>query len=1358
MTGAPLAPAPAQPAPVLAPAPARRAASGPAKLVVHRPARLPPPRVPTGPIELAAPPRLQDAAPVNLLQSLLPALAGAGSLLYVIANPNPVAILAGGLFAASSILMGVGLLVSSRAAARRRIDSDRGRYQDYLDGVGADASATAAAQRAAAWWRHPAPGNLWRSAQLPSRLWERRPSDTDALSARVGVGTVALATPLALPAERNPLAEPEPVSLAAATALVGRRNQVGAIPITVPLRDARVVSVLGPRGGTVPLTAALLAQLVTFHSPRDLRVAVACDPGRLAAWDWCKWLPHAQHERLGLADGPARLVVTEPAAFDAVLGPDLGERRDAAGLPAAPAHLVLVVDRASVRDLGDALWAQPAAGLTVVHLAADRAGEPPSVDWRLQVDGGRVTVERGDGTVAVRGEADRLSGAEAEALARILAPLTLSPDSASATGGEVSLHAATDLTDLLGIPDLERYDPAAAWSRPRAPRDALRVPIGIGPEGVPVHLDLKESALGGMGPHGLMIGATGSGKSELLRTLVTALALTHPPDLLSFMLVDFKGGAAFAGLASLPHVAGLVTNLADDLTMIERAHDALFGELRRRQELLRRAGNLPSVNAYQQLRAGGERRDPLPVLLVVIDEFGELLVGKPEFAELFAAIGRLGRSLGIHLLFASQRLEEGRLRGLESHLSYRLALRTFSAPESRQLLGTDDAYQLPPLPGSGYLKVDNTVYQRFRAALVSTPRRAPGAVAAPSEVEIARAAILPFHATGPPSGAGVPRPPRHAGPAPTPVGRQRARTVIDVAVERLRDAAPPVHQVWLPPLPAALTLGQILPPVRPRRGRGLAADDRALWGRLRAPVGVVDRPAEQRQEVLVLDLAGAAGNLAVTGAPRSGKSTLLRTLLASFALTHTPEEAQFYCLDHGGGGLAAMSAFPHVGGVATRLEPERARRILTVVTGVLRGREELFRRHGIDSVPAFRALRADGRLPEERLGDVFLVVDNWPALRAEFDDADQLVLDLATRGLGYGVHVVLTANRSADIRPNLKDALGCRLELKLGDAGDSDIDRRAQQRVPDGVPGRGLCQGRLPFQAALPALDPPELHGSAGLAEAVGRLGAAVSEVWRGGRAMPVRVLPAMVGADDLPPEAWRPDPRRPGVVVAIGERELAPVRVDLRTGDPHFLVYGDGESGKTAFLRTFLRGLVASTGRDESRVVLVDLRRTLLEAIPDAWVCAYAGNLPSAEVEVGKLRNTLLQRLPPADLSARQLRDRSWWHGPDLYVVVDDYDLVATAAGNPLAQVLDLIPQARDVGLHLLLARRVAGAARTSFEPVLQRVREVSEQGLLLGGDAAEGPLLGGVRASRQPPGRGTLVRRKAAPELVQVIWTPER
>ena len=338
----------------------------------------------------------------------------------------------------------------------------------------------------------------------------------------------------------------------------------------------------------------------------------------------------------------------------------------------------------------------------------------PLADGRYAVRALRVREE------TVRAKVDQCPLPLAEAFARRLT-------SRHVVGGGASDAPAAedqgdvDLMELLGLGDVRAFDPEESW-RPRPARDRLRVPIGTSETGAMVNLDLKESAQQGMGPHGLVIGATGSGKSEFLRTLVLGLAMTHSPEQLNLVLVDFKGGATFAGMSGLPHVSAMITNLPG-------AHAGRPDAGR----AVRRDGPAPGAAARGgQLRLGPGLREgaraagredlvPLPSLFIVVDEFSEMLSAKPEFIDLFVAIGRLGRSLGLHLLLASQRLEEGRLRGLESHLSYRIGLRTFSSQESRTVLGVPDAYELPAVPGLGYLKPDPTTMVRFKAAYVSGP-------------------------------------------------------------------------------------------------------------------------------------------------------------------------------------------------------------------------------------------------------------------------------------------------------------------------------------------------------------------------------------------------------------------------------------------------------------------------------------------------------------------------------------------------------------------------------------------------------------------------------------------------------------
>jgi S-DNA-T family DNA segregation ATPase FtsK/SpoIIIE len=374
-------------------------------------------------------------------------------------------------------------------------------------------------------------------------------------------------------------------------------------------------------------------------------------------------------------------------------------------------------------------------------------------------------------------------------------------------------------------------------------------------------------------------------------------------------------------MAGMQHVSAIITNLGEEIALVDRFQDALQGEVTRRQELLRASGNFANVLDYEKARRGG-RSDlaPLPALLIVADEFSELLAAKPEFIESFINIGRVGRSLQVHLLLASQRLEEGKLRGLDTYLSYRIGLRTFSAAESRTVLGVPDAYTLPQQPGVGFLKSDTDTMTQFRAAYVSGPpkRRARGIAGATAGTGSAIPATIEMFTAAPAALPEAPEAPREAVEAVAPAAVDDTRSTFELAVDRMSGYGPAAHQVWLPPLEASPTLDQLMPDLTVDPTLGLISPSWRAQGGLTVPLGIVDVPLEQRRESLTISLGGASGHMAVVGGPLSGKSTLARTTMAAIALTNSPREAQFYVLDFGGGTFAGLTSFPHLAGLATR--------------------------------------------------------------------------------------------------------------------------------------------------------------------------------------------------------------------------------------------------------------------------------------------------------------------------------------------------------------------------------------------------------------------------------------------------------
>lgn len=436
--------------------------------------------------------------------------------------------------------------------------------------------------------------------------------------------------------------------------------------------------------------------------------------------------------------------------------------------------------------------------------------------------------------------------------------------------------------------------------------------------------------------------------------------------------------------------------------------------------------------------------------------------------------------------------------------------------------------------------------------------------------------------------------------------------------------------------------------------------------------------------------------------------------------------------------------------MAGKLGREAVQRVVRQLRAEIEDREETFRALGVESMEAIRELRRQAQLPEGAdLPDIFLLVDGWEAFKREFEELHREVEQLAADGLNFGVHVVVTANRWAEIRPALLDNLGVRLELHLNDAVDSIVSKAAQGSLPADIPGRGITREGLHFQAALPRVDgKAETDGATAALEA---MLAEAANRWPDEPAEPIRLLPRELDPADLP--AASPA----GIAIGLEERRLEPVHVDLEGGDAHFLVFGDSGSGKSSLLRLLARGIAGLWSPEEAQLVVVDTRRSLVDLAGGDHLLAYAGTQPAVAEAVAEVARIAGGRMPSAGVSAAG-SEVSQWEGPRIYILFDDYDLATGPAGSPLAPLVDLLPVGRDIGLHLVLTRRVAGTVRAGYEQVFQRVREIGSPGLLLSGERGEGALLSEERASPQPPGRGLLVRRGEPSVLVQAaLAAPE-
>ncbi|HEU0133043.1 MAG TPA: FtsK/SpoIIIE domain-containing protein, partial [Mycobacteriales bacterium] len=879
---------------------------------------------------------------------------------------------------------------------RRRRDLTRAGRREAAEVAAFAAAVAAAHEEAVARRRAAAPdlAALLATAEAAApRLWERRRGHDDHLRLSLGLGPLPWAPPVEQPAE------PAPGALAALAAHAALPD----VPVPVDLRPGRVLGVAGDRAAALALARGLVAQAAVLHGPADLAVAVHTrEP---AAWGWASWLPHAVPPGGDVPPG-ALVVVDDPALTRGRPAPvrDLLASGAVAGL--------VVADR--VEEL-------PASCTDVVRVDADGAGV---------LDPGTPFLAAGlDPRTALRC---------ARALARVD-----DPEVAAAPGGT---DALVTLLPLLGVP---RHDVAAAlaarWAV--APSGTLAVPLGVADDG-PFVPDLATD-----GPHALVAGTTGSGKSELLRTWVAALAATWSPDDVTFVLVDYKGGSAFADCARLPHVVGFVTDLDEHLGA--RALACLEAELRHRERLLRDAGT-GDLDAYA---AAGRPLGPLPRLVVVVDEFATLAAELPEFVDSLVGVAQRGRSLGVHLVLATQRPSGAVNDNIRANTGLRVALRVQDPGDSLDVVGTPDAAALSRhRPGRGYARLGPGEVAAFQAALVSaaSPAGGPRVVVRDPDAPSAPAAAedLPTDLALLVSGA--------------------VRAAVDAGLR-------PPRLPWPPPLPATVEV-----PETPLPERG--------WS---APLGLVDEPDRQRQ--VPYEWTSADGNLLLYGATGAGTSTALVTLATSLARRYGPTQVHLYALDFGTAALAPLAALPHTGAVLQPGDRDRHARLVRRLRDEVRRRQELFRAAGAASVEEYQAVAA------EPLPAVVLLVDGWAAFEAAYDDVPGLALrdDLVrvvADGPGLGVYVAATADRATAVPVSVAALVARRLVLRLADPqeygafGLRDLPAFVPGRAVDAATGREVQLGLpVPLAAARPAVpgaDPARLPAPVGvLPDRVGSAG-----------------------------------------------------------------------------------------------------------------------------------------------------------------------------------------------------------------------------------------------------------------------------
>ncbi len=1115
---------------------------GDGSILVHRSPHVPGPPIGSR-LELPARPSSPVPPRVPWLALLLPIPVCA--VLALLWGPQLLA------FALLGPLVGGSSALAERRSGRRRYAAQLAEHAGLRAAVAATAGQVLAADLAARHRAHPDPAELARAAREPSsRLWERRATDPPVV--RLGVGPVTSRVLLIDP-DRAGADVPELLADA---------------PVTVDLSQTAVLGIAGPVPRAESVARCLLTQLVTLHSPDDLRVRVLTEPEgdaagpvpadrsgssardqpvpaeRTGSSAWTRWLPHnatAQSRgaaRPGGSPGPSADAAAAPWTVS-VVHPTAGRARAVAAVREVVGHerQVAIVLAEHVEDL-------PAACSAVLELGADPA------QTVLSLPG----AEPSRGIVV-----DGVSAAWAERVARCLAPLR--------DAGCADRELPATVTFATTHPDLaDGWTVSALAARWAAPPAGLAAVVGVGEQG-PLSVDLVRH-----GPHAVVGGTTGAGKSELLRALVTGMAAAQPPESVTFLLIDYKGGAAFRDCARLPHTVGVVTDL--DAHLAQRALVSLTAEVRRREQLLAAVG-ASNLADHDRLRGPGDER--LPRLVIVVDEFKMLIEERPEFVEGMVRLAAVGRSLGIHLVLATQRPAGAITADIQANVNLRIALRVRDRQDSEGVIEAPDAALLPEsTPGRALLSTGTGRLVAFQAAHVgSRPQRADVTLRI-------RRGLGPRRPT--------PRDADSAGDEVTELG-----LFVDLArATSMRDGHPAPRAPWLPALPASVSLDDLL---------GTAATGGAV------PLGLLDVPERQAQplwswsptEPTVTGIVGAAG---------SGRSSLVRTLVTGLGDLATPVHA--YVVG-GGGALTPLALLPWVGAVVADDDRVRLRRLLDLLCSQIRRRTEELTHRGLTTLTEWQLAT-----PDEAPPTLLLVVDGWDAIAEPTGglgaDLDAMVLadDLRTvieTGGAAGLRTVLAGGRSLLLG---RGARLCTETVVLGRLDPTDAILAGlpgrDTSLPPPPPGRGVRRSDgATLQVAHLGVEPSGAAQSVVVA-ACARAALDAAPGSRQARPFPVGQLPERVQISDLPP----------GSPFVVGlDRDGMPCGFDPAVDGRRLLVAGPRRSGRTSVLLTIAQRC-AAVGRP---VVLVSGQRQVPAAAVAGLEAVWVIGPQDHEALVGRRR-----------------------------------------------------------------------------------------------------------------------------------------
>ncbi len=1100
-----------------------------------------------------------------------------------------------------------------------------------------------------------------------SRLYERAANDSDFLSVSVGFSTVKSSYKLKYDTETDASAmDPLAVEMRG----VGDSYQyVPDMPTVIDLKQAHL-GLVGEKPAIHRQIVNLLTQLCFFHSYHDIEIVLLIDEADRPGFEWARWYPHLRIKSINITS-----LISAENQRDQVLGniaqvlkarrqKQEEDKKDSRFLP----HYVFIIDNPKLiinHSIMEYLQTpQTSLGFSIVYTTHIQANLPENIRTVVTLDGGdRATLVMNEGNLVNR--AVRLpvvDGVDTERMARRLAAIRHSQ------GISTVIPESVTFFELFGVKRPDEIPVLRQW-RSNACFKSLAVPLGLRGKNDIVSLNLHEKA---HGPHGLVAGTTGSGKSEIIQSYILSLAVNFHPHEVGFLLIDYKGGGMANLFTDLPHLLGTITNLDGSESM--RALASIRSENARRQRIFGEH-NVNNINNYTKLFRAGEATQPLPHLFIISDEFAELKKEQPDFMSELVSVARIGRSLGVHLILATQKPSGVVDDQIWSNSKFKLALKVANESDSNEVLKTPDAARITQ-PGRSYLQVgNNEIYELFQSAWSGAPY---------SEQVVekgfdSRVYLINQLGQGELLNDDL---------SVVDSAQDSKLTQLDVTVAHVKAVyeglgAVDVDRPWLPPLPPKLVSSSIV--VDGDVGLIEACD-------MAVPVGMVDIPENQAQTEYVHDFL-ADGNLGVFGAAGFGKSTVLMTTALTLGSRNSPRSVNFFILDFGNSALAQLRGLPHTADYLGLDDAEKLAKLIRLLAEELRHRKQLFASVNALNFAMYNEMAA------QRLPAVVVFIDNYDVIREASPDLEEFLVRLTRDGTGVGIYTVITASRPQAVRYSVLNNFKNKVALFMVDPTDVTATvGRCAYKLPE-VRGRALVKtdDTHVAQCYLPA----EHTDDIAYARLVGDIVSGIAGMNTAPKATGVRVVPAVVAYADVEPYL-KTEERQ--AVVGLDTESTDPVYLDL--GVPGQMIVGAPTTGKTNILKLVLAQFAGA------RCFIADSRAGDLYSYQDSPTVVYMGAESQLEQFHQSLSDEVHRRRELFQNSGVRARDFVATQPPAL-VLIDDGDNFVELCKAKAKEMEQLIPEAKELGV-VFLTTTVPSKMR-GYDNITKALKD-TQAGIVLG------------------------------------------